>query len=184
MSEENFMTRTTLAMTGIVGILLSAPTLTALGKTRATLVLTACVHAGESADTYIMTSIVAGGPDKALVPAGAVFRFDSPKGFKDQVGRLIQITGSADFSEIDKGTLKTTPTDDGGNKTTINSERLTVKAAIDPELVNAGGTPVTISRGKTTVGDVTTGADVKTKTSVDTYAFKVDGVKRMARSCK
>src|SRR5947208_16846663 len=87
------------------------------------LTLTGCVVPGEAKDSFLITNITVEG----AAPNNAFYRLDSPKKLRDHVGRRVEITGTADLADFDKGKLKVKTDEHGKTTTEVTSERKTVK---------------------------------------------------------
>jgi hypothetical protein len=127
------------------------------GDTRLT--LTGCVVAGEGKDSFLLTNTMVEGN----APNNAFYRLDSTKKLKDQVGHRVEITGTADFADMDKGKVKVKTDDKGKTTTSVTSERKTVKV-------------------EDNVWFGTTGA-TKLRADIATYGFEVKNVKRLEGNC-
>jgi hypothetical protein len=126
------------------------------------LTLSGCVMAGQAKDSYMLTNVVIDGTTAA--PTNAFYRFDTTKGLKNQVGRRVEVTGSADLDDMDKGKVHV-KTDDDKTTTAVTSERRTV--TVDQN-VWAGSTGA---------------MNMDMKADIATYKFKVKDVKRLEGDC-
>lgn len=140
------------------------------------LTITGCVVLGEAAppiavrgapaqrqEAFLINNMIVGGPGAASAPAGAYYRFDTSKGFKDHVNHKVEISGTADFDDIDKGSVTTRTNSAGQTTTTVNSERRNVTA---PAAVGTAGT-----------------AEASVKVPVNTYKFKISGIRMVSSTC-
>jgi len=123
--------------------------------------LTGCVVAGAEKDSFLLTNVTVDGP----VPHNVFYRFDSTKGFKEHVGRRVEVQGYADMDDMDKGKVKV-KAKDGKVETSISSERKTVTV---PDDVWIG-----------TMGSV---EKAKMKADVATYKLDVKSVKPLEGNC-
>jgi hypothetical protein len=96
-----------------------------------------------------------------LAPPDAFYRFNTSEGFKNYVGRRVEVKGKADLDDVDKGKVRVR-TDEGRTTTEVTSERRTVKAK-----------------------ESWFGSDgaMKIDADVATYKFTVDSVKPLAGNC-
>ena len=124
------------------------------------LTLSACVMAGESKDSYLLTNVVLDGTTAA--PTGAFYRFNTTDGLKDHVGRRVEVKGKADLDDVDKGKVRV-KVEDGKATTEVSSERRTVKVDQDVWFGSTGS--------------------MKLKADVPTYKFEVQSVKRLEGNC-
>lgn len=127
--------------------------------------ISGCVKQG-AADAIMLTGVrmTAGEPPVGIDPDQIFLRLDSTKALKEHVGHEVSVSGMADFTDLDKGTLEAS--NDGATVTvTLKSERKSVTA------VGSAGDPP-----KTAVG--TSG-----KAEVPTYKMKVQSVSMLAPSC-
>jgi hypothetical protein len=122
------------------------------------LTLTGCVVAGDAKDTYLLTGVTIEG----MGPRNSFFRMDSNKELQRQVGHRVEITGTADVGDVDKGTLKV-QTEDGKTSTSVTSERKTVKTEDNVWFGSEGST--------------------KLKADIVTYGFHIKNVKRLEGNC-
>jgi len=123
------------------------------------LTLSGCVVAGESKDSYLLTNVVVEGT--TMTPPHAFYRFNTTKGLKDNVGRRVEVKGTADVDDVDKGKLRV-KADEGKVRTEVSSERRTVK--VEGAWFGSMGS-------------------VKTEADVPTYKFEVQDVKRLEGNC-
>jgi hypothetical protein len=128
--------------------------------------VTGCVVEGEKKGTYYVKDLTASGQD---VPASNVgYRLDTGanKALEPHAGYRVEITGVADYGDVDKGWAEIAT--GGGREEVVakNSERRTVQPR-EPESDEA---PVATS-GTTT------------KTEIPTYKLTVKAVKRLADRC-
>jgi hypothetical protein len=130
------------------------------------LTLTGCVIQGER-DSFLVNNMTVGGAGAASAPAGAYYRFNTNKGFKDHVNHKVEISGTADFDDIDKGSVTTRTNSAGETTTTVNSERRNITAPT-PTLTAVG-----------TAG--TEESEVKVK--VNTYKFTISDIKMVSSTC-
>ncbi len=123
------------------------------------LTLSGCVVAGETNGSYLLTNVVVDGA--TLAPPEAFYRFNTSEGFKNYVGRRVEVKGKADLGDVDKGKVRVR-TDEGRTTTEVTSERRTVKAK-----------------------ESWFGSDgaMKIDADVATYKFTVDSVKPLAGNC-
>ena len=121
--------------------------------------LSGCVVAGEAKDSFLLTNVQVEGAPTA--PAHAFYRFNTTKGFKDHVGRRVEVKGKADLDDVDKGKLRVRA-DDGKVTTEITSEHKKVK-----------------------VEDVWFGSmgSMKIDADIPTYKFEVAKVSRLEGDC-
>jgi hypothetical protein len=155
MSLRNTMTL--VAMLTVAGGTLAAQS----GSKKDTpLTLTGCVVQGERSDSYMLTNMQVVGAGASLSPAGAFYRIDSTKGFKDHVNHRVELAGVADLSDVDKGTVETKTSSAGQTTASINSERRT-----------------------TTAPAATVGLGASSKVAVDTYKFEVKTLTMLSSTC-
>lgn len=88
------------------------------------LTLSGCVIAGEGQDSYLLTNVTVEGSE--MTPPNAFYRFNTTKGLKNHVGRRVEVRGTADLDDVDKGKVEVR-TDDGKVETEVKSEGRTVK---------------------------------------------------------
>jgi hypothetical protein len=132
--------------------------------TETPLTLTGCVVQGER-DSYLINNMTVAGAGASSAPAGAYYRFDTNKGFKEHVNHKVEIAGTADFEDVDKGTVTTKTNSAGETTTSVNSERRTVTAPT-PEAVGTAGT-----------------ADSTVKVKVNTYKFHISAIRMLSSTC-
>jgi len=125
------------------------------------LTLTGCVVAGEAKDSYLLTNVTI--EDTSMAPPHAFYRFNTSKGLKDHVGRRVEVKGTADLEDMDKGRLRLRVDDTGKTTTEITSERRRVKVEQNVWFGSIGS--------------------LKLDADVPTYKFEVEGVKRLAGNC-
>lgn len=125
------------------------------------LTLSGCVVAGEAKDSYLLTNVTIEGT--AMAPPHAYYRFNTTKGLKDHVGRRVEVKGTADLDDLDKGKLRVRVDDDGKATSEISSERRKVK--VDQNVWFG------------TIGALKLDADVST------YRFEVEQVRRLEGNC-
>ena len=123
------------------------------------LTLSGCVVAGESKDSFLLTNVVIDGT--TLAPPHAFYRFDTTKGLKEHVGRRVEVTGTADLNDLDKGKIRV-KAEEGKVRTEVSSERRTVKVE-DAWFGSVGA--------------------MKMEADVPTYKFEVKDVKRLEGNC-
>lgn len=129
------------------------------------LTLTGCVAQGERPDSYLIRNLKVGGAGAVSAPAGAFYRLDTTKGLKEHVNHQIEISGRADLVDVDKGTVTTKTNSAGQSTTSVNSERRTVTAK------------------DATVWAGTAGTETVVKVPVNTYKFKVGGIRMVSSTC-
>jgi hypothetical protein len=151
-----------------VSVFSAAPS--ARDKDHARLTLTGCVVAGEGKDAYLLTNIAVAGEDAGRAPANAFYRLDSTKGLKNQVGHQIELSGTADLSDLDKGTLKVKTDDQGRATAEIKSERKTVTAEV--------------GKDSNLVPTVMAGSEGTLKTEIATYKFKTAKIRVIGDRCQ
>lgn len=123
------------------------------------LTLAGCVVAGEAKDSYLLTNVVV---DAAtMTPHQAFYRFNSTTGLEKYVGRRVEVKGTADLADVDKGEVKVR-TNDGKVTTSVTSERRTVKA--DNAWFGSTGA-------------------MKLDADVATYKFDVESIKLLHGNC-
>ena len=155
-------------------IVFSGQSISAQKRDNARLTLTGCVQAGEAKGSFMLTNVVITGPDVNLAPAGAFYRFNKSEGLQPHVGHRVEVTGTADLDDVDKGTLKVTTKD--GKTTASVTERRNVTAKVegsvkaDAETLVWAGSDGSFSRGQM-------------KANVDTYKFEVQGIKMLSAAC-
>ena len=156
------MNRTSRAL-GILALTASAVVssrLFASPKSDTPLTLTGCVVAGEGKDSFLITNVTVDGN----APTNAFYRLDSTKELRGQVGHRVEITGSADLDDLDKGKLKVKTDEHGKTTTAVTSERKTVKVDDNVWFGSAGA--------------------AKVKANIVTYGFEVRNVKRLEGNCR
>ncbi len=124
------------------------------------LTLSGCVKAGEERDSFLLTNVVIDGT--TLAPTDAFYRFNTTDGLKHYVGRRVEVKGTADLTDVDRGKLRVRSHDDGRVTTEIRSERRTVE-----------------------VEDMWFGSfgAIKIDADVPTYKFDVDEVRPLQGNC-
>ena len=150
----------------VLNALIAGFSLTAIAAPRdkadVPLTLSGCVVAGEAKDSYLLTNVTIEGA--ATAPPHAFYRFNTTKGLKDHVGRRVEVKGTADLDDMDKGKLRVNVDDDGKATTEISSERRKVK--VDQNVWFG------------TIGSLKLNADVPT------YKFQVEDVRRLEGNCE
>jgi hypothetical protein len=152
--------------TRLFGILTVAASALASGhlfaapKSDTPLTLAGCVVEGQGKDTFLITNVTVDGS----APANAFYRLDSTKELRDRVGQRVEIAGTVDFGDLDKGKLKVDVSKKGQRTTVVESERKTVKVE-DHVWVGSEGA-------------------AKMKANIATYPFEVKSVKRVDGNCK
>jgi hypothetical protein len=121
------------------------------------LTLSGCVVAGEAKDSFLLTNVVIDGS----APRHAFYRFNTTEGFKNHVGRRVEVKGKADLKDMDEGKLRVR-TQDGTVTTEVTSERRTVRV----EDVWVGST-----------------GSMKVDAAVPTYRFAVEKIQRLEGNC-
>jgi hypothetical protein len=124
------------------------------------LTLSGCVVAGEAKDSYLLTNVTVEG--SSMAAPHAFYRFNTTKGFKNYVGRRVEIKGKADLDDVDKGKVKVR-TKDGEVRTEVKSEGRTVKVNDDVWFGSMGA--------------------MKVDAEIATYKFDVDSIKPLEGNC-
>lgn len=150
-------------------ICLAAPTVAARDLDHARLTLTGCVVAGEGKDTFMLTNVVVGGQDSWRAPANAFYRLESTKNLKTHINHEVELSGTADLSDFDKGTLKVKTDEQGRSTASIDAEGKKVTAEVGRE---SGLVPT-----------VMVGSEGSMKTSIATYKFKTSRVRMVDDRC-
>lgn len=137
-----------------------------------------CVVAGERANQVFLKEafflkdvrLIQGTPPAGSSADSLFLRLDTREGLKENVGHVVEVSGIADFGDIDKGTLELRK-EPGDELVTVslNSERRTVRAEVKPTDKIAAGVPV--------------GTSGRTRIPVPTYKLQVQSVKRASSSC-
>jgi hypothetical protein len=124
------------------------------------LTLSGCVVAGEAKDSYLLTNVTV--DSSATAAPHAFYRFNSTKALKKYVGRRVEVRGTADLDDVDKGKVKVR-TDNGKVRTEVTSEGRTVKVDDQVWFGSLGA--------------------IKLDAEVATYKFDVDSVKPLEGNC-
>jgi len=124
------------------------------------LTLSGCVVAGEAKDSFLLTNVTVEG--SSVAPAHAFYRFNTTKGLKNYVGRRVEVSGTADLDDVDKGKVKVR-TEDGQVRTEVKSEGRTVKVNDDVWFGSLGAK--------------------KLDAEIATYKFEVKSVKPLEGNC-
>lgn len=144
----------------------------AAAKDHRPITITACVAAGARNNTFLLRNLrlVQGTPPAGVSADRLYLRLDSTKGLKGHVGHQVNVSGIADFGDIDKGTVEITNGPiDTVEVVGLNSERRTINAQVKPDDATAAGAPV--------------GTSGTTKVAVSTYKLKVESVQMASASC-
>ena len=148
------------AITALAGACSSTGLAAAPDMDEVPLTLSGCVVAGEAKDSFLLTNVTV---DSSTVAAPhAFYRFNSTKGFKNYVGRRVEVRGTADLDDVDKGKVKVR-TDNGKVRTEVRSEGRTVKVDDHVWFGSLGA--------------------MKLDAEVATYKFDVDSVKPLEGNC-
>jgi hypothetical protein len=144
----------------VATLAMAGGTLAAQSRKEAALTLTGCVVQGDRPDSYMVTNMTVGGAAAAMAPAGAFYRIDSTKGFKDHVNHRVELAGIADLSDVDKGTVAVGTSGTGQTTASVTSERTT-----------------------TTAPAVVVGMGATSKVAVSTYKFDVKSITMLSSTC-
>lgn len=149
---------------------LGPSTFAAGDKDHARLTLTGCVVAGDGKDSYMLTNVVVGGQDSGRAPENAFYRLESTKNLKSHVGHQVELSGTADLSDLDKGTLKIKTDEQGKSTASIDADGKKVTVPVDKD---SGLVPA-----------VMVGSEGSMKTEIATYKFKTSKIRMIGDRCR
>lgn len=149
-----------MALTALAGGYGLTATVAAHDMDEVPLTLSGCVLAGEAHDSYLLTNVMVDG--STMTPPNAFYRFNTTKGLKNHVGHRVEVTGTADLDDVDKGKVKVR-TDNGKVETEVKSEGRTVKVDDHVWFGSMGS--------------------MKLDAEIATYKFDVKSVKRLEGNC-
>jgi len=162
------MTNTIANTCGMIGLAaalvaaLSGPVVVAAAKAdmdKVPLTLRGCVVAGDVKNSYILTNVEVDGA--SVAPSNAFYRFNTTSGLGSQVGYRVEVKGTADLDDPDKGKMKVRVRD-GKTKAEVNSEGKRVKTVTADQNLWFG-----------------TDGSAKVKADIVTYKFDVEHVQRV-----
>lgn len=131
--------------------------------------ISGCVAQGEGSSKVLLTSVrmTQGTPPAGISPDQIYLRLDNAKKLAEHVGHEVSVAGTADFADMDKGTLEVEPNDDSTVSVKLTSERKTAAGTTTPTDPTVAQAPVGTSG----------------KVQVPTYKMNVESVTMVAASC-